>query len=77
SPAQYETRDEAEERERKRAIWLDGEFVEAAVFERTSFSREHVAGPAIVEAYDSTTYVPPRWSAYADGDLLLLQRAPP
>jgi N-methylhydantoinase A len=63
--------------ERKRAIWLDGEFVEAAVFERASFPRGHVAGPAIVEAYDSTAYVPPRWSAHADGGLLLLQRAPP
>ncbi|MGA8326960.1 MAG: hydantoinase/oxoprolinase family protein [Candidatus Cybelea sp.] len=77
SQAQYETRDEAAERERKRAIWLDGEFVEAAVFERASFPRGHVAGPAIVEAYDSTTYVPPRWSAHAEGDLLLLQRAAP
>lgn len=80
---QHDARDEPakpkpleEQDERKRAVWIDGKFVEAAVFERTSFPQGRVNGPAIVEAYDSTTYVPPRWSARADGELLVLQAAP-
>jgi N-methylhydantoinase A len=61
--------------EQKRAVWIDGEFVEAVVFDRANLPASPVDGPAIVEAYDSTTYLPPSWSALADGDLLLLQRA--
>jgi N-methylhydantoinase A len=79
---QYDARDDRAARApmespdaRKRAVWLDGAFVEAAVFDRARFPQGRVDGPAIVEAYDSTTYVPPRWSALADGDRLLLQRA--
>jgi N-methylhydantoinase A len=62
---------------RKRAIWIDGAFVEAPVLERARFPQEVVNGPAIVEAYDSTTYLPPRWSARADGELLVLARGAP
>jgi N-methylhydantoinase A/oxoprolinase/acetone carboxylase beta subunit len=34
-------------------------------------------GPAVVEAYDSTTYVAPGWSLDVEGDLLVMQRAAP
>ncbi len=61
-----------------RALWLDGAFVDAPVLMRAELTDgERVDGPAIVEAYDSTTYLPPRWTLEVDGDLLTLQRSAP
>lgn len=58
-----------------RPLWVGGAFVEAPVFERAALGPEAcIEGPAIVEAYDSTTYVAPGWNLSVEGDLLLLQR---
>ncbi len=63
------------ERPATRNLWLGGAFVEAPVFTRDALpAQARIDGPAIVEAYDSTTYVAPQWSLRSDGDLLLLQR---
>jgi N-methylhydantoinase A len=61
---------------RHRPLWLDGAFATAAVFQRDGLADGmRIDGPAIVEAYDSTTYVGPRWKLAVDGALLVLQRA--
>ncbi|HLX26011.1 MAG TPA: hydantoinase/oxoprolinase family protein [Candidatus Cybelea sp.] len=58
-----------------RNLWLDGAFVSVPVFERTGLaSGAHIDGPAIVEAYDSTTYLAPGWSLAVEGDLLVMRR---
>lgn len=58
-----------------RSLWLDGKFVEAPVFERTALQNgARIDGPAIVEAYDSTTYAAPGWKLEVEGDLLVLER---
>lgn len=59
----------------ERNLWIAGAFVEAPVFTRSALAAEaRIDGPAIVEAYDSTTFVAPDWSLTVDGDLLQLQR---
>jgi N-methylhydantoinase A len=59
-----------------RNLWLDGAFVEVPILERDALSDEaRVEGPAIVEAYDTTTYVAPNWSLAVENDRLMLQRA--
>ncbi len=61
--------------EQRRALWLDGAFIDVPVFERDALApAARVDGPAIVEAYDSTVYVAPDWELAVDGDLLVLQR---
>ncbi len=69
-------RDPAErEQPVRRKLWIAGAFVEAPVFARTDLAAQiRIDGPAIVEAYDSTTYVAPGWELSVDGDLLALQR---
>jgi N-methylhydantoinase A len=61
--------------EQKRPVWLDRGFIEVPVFEREGLAHgSRLDGPAIVEAYDSTTYVAPKWSLEVAGDLLVLER---
>jgi N-methylhydantoinase A len=56
-----------------RKLWLDDAFVDAPVFARDALSDgNQIDGPAIVEAYDSTTFVPPEWSLEVNGDRLQL-----
>ncbi|MGB6522133.1 MAG: hydantoinase/oxoprolinase family protein, partial [Candidatus Cybelea sp.] len=58
-----------------RKVYLDGGFVDVPVLARATLADgRHAGGPAIVEEYDSTTYVPPGWSLAVDGDLLRLER---
>ena len=60
-----------------RSVWLDDTFVDVPVFERAALApAAQIDGPAVVEAYDSTTYVAPSWSLAVDGDLLVLQATP-
>jgi N-methylhydantoinase A len=61
----------------KRNVWVGGAFVTVPVYERDSLDDgTGFDGPAIVEAYDSTTYVAPNWSLAVDGDLIALERGP-
>jgi N-methylhydantoinase A len=56
-----------------RDVFIDGAFRPTPVY-----TREHlppaIDGPALVEQYDTCTYVPPGWRAQ-DGDILTLERA--
>lgn len=53
---------------RKRRIFLDGEYREAIVIERNDLTWGHVfSGPAIVEQYDTTTFVPGGFECRVDG----------
>jgi N-methylhydantoinase A len=53
---------------RRRRIFLDGEYREAAVIERKDLTWGHVfVGPAIVEQYDTTTFVPGGFECRVDG----------
>lgn len=62
---------------RRRVLWLDGSWLAVPVVVRESLSRDQrLAGPAIVEEYDCTTYVPPGWQLTAGADALELERCP-
>lgn len=60
----------------ERDVFDGTRFVPTPVYARTSLSRGDVfAGPAIVEQYDTTTYVAPAWRASVDAlDNLMLER---
>ena len=56
-------------------VWIDGSFIEVDVYQRDVLAENtRLVGPAIVEEYDSTTWVAPGWSLRVEGDLLALQR---
>jgi N-methylhydantoinase A len=62
--------------EEKRRLWLDDAFLDVPVLQRAALEDgTRVAGPAIVEEYDCTTYLAPKWSFHADRGVLLLERA--
>ena len=60
-----------------RDAWDDGRFVNATVYARERLGRgARIAGPAIVEQYDTTTWLPEAWQAKVDAhDNLVLERA--
>jgi N-methylhydantoinase A/oxoprolinase/acetone carboxylase beta subunit len=61
-----------------RAVWIDGAFVEVPIFGRSTLrTGTRVDGPAIIEEYDSTTYLAPTWSLTVEDGLLALQKAEP
>jgi N-methylhydantoinase A len=50
-----------------RPVWDAGAYVDAAVYERERLARgATVAGPAIVEQYDTTTWIPAGWRGTVD-----------
>jgi N-methylhydantoinase A len=58
----------------RRSVWIDGNFVEVPILTRGGLkANARVDGPAIVEEYDSTTYVAPGWRMQLDGDLLVVE----
>jgi N-methylhydantoinase A len=62
-------------REERRRVSVDDSITDVPVFQRSSLVNEaRLAGPAIVEEYDCTTYLAPRWSLLVDGELLRLER---
>ncbi|HVA34470.1 MAG TPA: hydantoinase/oxoprolinase family protein, partial [Candidatus Baltobacteraceae bacterium] len=45
-----------------RALWIDGAFCDAPVYQRDTLPADaRIDGPAIIEQYDTTTYVAPGW----------------
>ena len=59
----------------RRRVWFDGAFAAVPVFQRDRLAPgDAIAGPAIVEQYDTCTYLAPRWSMAVRNDLLVLDR---
>jgi N-methylhydantoinase A len=59
----------------QRRVWCDGGFAAVPVFQRDRLSDgDAIAGPAVVEQYDTCTYLAPRWWMTVRGDLLVLDR---
>jgi N-methylhydantoinase A len=61
-----------------RRAWDGGAFVDATIYERERLGAGTTfAGPAIVEQYDTTSWIPAGWNATADatGNLLVEKRA--
>jgi N-methylhydantoinase A len=60
----------------RRDVFINGSFVETPVYAREALSAQAmIAGPAIIEQYDSCTYVPPGWAARKHGATLLVERS--
>jgi N-methylhydantoinase A len=60
-----------------RRAWDDGRFVEAAVYDREKLvAGSAFDGPAIVEQYDTTSWIPAGWSAACDaaGNMIVERR---
>jgi N-methylhydantoinase A len=59
-----------------RQVWIDGSFADVPVFQRDALPRDSIEGPAIIEQYDTTTYVAPNWvcEAATEGYLTLRRR---
>jgi len=59
-----------------RRVWDNGAFVDAVVYDREKLAAGATfAGPAIVEQYDTTTWIPAGWGARLDtGGNLVLER---
>jgi len=61
-----------------RPLWLGNAFVPSPVFARDALKEgDVVSGPAIVEQYDTTTYVAPGWTLRVRGDILTIDREIP
>jgi N-methylhydantoinase A len=61
---------------KKRRAWIDEAFIDVPVFARDGLGAgAELDGPAIVEEYDSTTYVPKAWSLRMQDELLVLLRS--
>ncbi|HEY5427145.1 MAG TPA: hypothetical protein VIJ77_11380, partial [Candidatus Tumulicola sp.] len=59
-----------------RQVWGAGRFVPTPVFERAALTADAaIDGPAIVEQYDTSTYLAPGWSLNVRDELLVLTGA--
>jgi N-methylhydantoinase A len=78
SLAMTATKNEAPARDvaaQRRALWRNDTWVEAPVVARSALAPgEAIHGPAIIEEYDCTTYVPPGWRLTAGRVALELER---
>ena len=59
----------------RRALFIDDAWIDAPVVARDTLSPgKRIDGPAIVEEYDCTTYLPPGWRLTTGADALELER---
>lgn len=59
----------------EREVWIGGAYVETPVYRRESLPpHAMVGGPALIEQYDTCTYVPPGWSAKNAQAMLVVER---
>ncbi len=59
----------------ERNVWIEGEYVETQVYARETLPpNAAIDGPALIEQYDTCTYVAPGWSAKNDGTVLLVEK---
>ncbi len=62
-----ERRDASDARVGSRRAWDAGAFVDAAIYDREKLTAGSAfSGPAIVEQYDTTSWIPAGWNAVAD-----------
>lgn len=60
----------------ERDVWIDGAYVETPVYQRTLLPpHAMIGGPALVEQYDTCTYVPPGWSLRNAETMLVVERS--
>lgn len=59
-----------------RAVWIDGARVQVPVYERVELqTAQQIDGPALIEQYDTVTFVPRGWYACNDSTALRLRRS--
>jgi N-methylhydantoinase A len=59
-----------------REVWIAGAFEATPVFARERLAlHAAIAGPALIEQYDTCAYVPPGWSAKNDGTMIVVERS--
>jgi N-methylhydantoinase A len=60
----------------KRNVWISGACVDTPVYQREALATdEEIDGPALIEQYDTCTYVPPGWSAKIADGMLIVEHA--
>jgi N-methylhydantoinase A len=58
-----------------RNVWIDGEFLGVPVYQRDALAAgTSIKGPALVEQYDTCTYVAPGWNAEHEAAMIILER---
>ncbi len=57
----------------QRRVWIDDSWVDVPVYQRDALLDGIIDGPAIIEQYDATTYVPRNWSLKTADGLLKLE----
>jgi N-methylhydantoinase A len=58
----------------ERDVYIDGAYVQTPVYQREALAAHAmVGGPALIEQYDTCTYVPPGWSAKNTGATLVVE----
>ncbi len=59
-----------------RDAWVDGKYAATRMYERAALPHgAPVTGPALIEQFDTCTYVAPGWNARAERSMLILERA--
>jgi N-methylhydantoinase A len=59
----------------EREVWIDGSCAATPVYARAALPRHAaIGGPALIEQYDTCTYVPPGWVAQNAGSMLVVER---
>jgi N-methylhydantoinase A len=59
-----------------RNVYIDGAYVDTPVHAREALAPQAtIGGPALIEQYDTCTYVPPGWSATVRDGMLAVERA--
>jgi N-methylhydantoinase A len=60
----------------EREVWTDDAYVQTSVYARETLpAHAMIGGPALIEQYDTCTYVAPGWSAKNDGVMLMVERS--
>jgi N-methylhydantoinase A len=60
----------------ERDVWIDGAYISTPVYARETLPLDaRIAGPALIEQYDTCTYVPRSWSASNTGEMLVVEYA--
>ncbi len=59
-----------------RTVWIDGAWRDTPVYQRAALRHgSQIAGPALIEQYDTCTYVPAEWTARSEHDMLIVERS--